>query len=423
MIHDRDAHEDVLRILAEEGPPEQVIFHCFSGDAEMAKRCADAGYVISFAGNADVQERGAAAGGGRGHAARPAAGGDRRAVPHPGAAPGQAELARPGGAHDPRAGRDQADWTWPSCAASSPRPASACSALWSARGDGAAGPTEIRQIASPARRPADQAARPELRHRPEHGPAHRGAGRPRRRTTWCWRWARASARSPSPCCGREPGGRGRARSGAGRRAAAHRRRAARLAGGPPDVLTADALRITELPGQAPTALVANLPYNVAVPVLLHLLATLPSLRQRAGHGAGRGRRPDDRAARAAGSTGCPRSSWPGTPLPAAPGRCRAPCSGRCRTWIRALSPSPAASRRWRTCPARRCSPWWTPRSRSGARRCAPRWPGGPGRRERGADPARGRGRPQRAGRVARGRRLRPNRGRPEDCDSHDRGDS
>jgi TatD DNase family protein len=51
MIHDRDAHEDVLRILAEEGPPDQVIFHCFSGDAAMAKRCADAGYVLSFAGN------------------------------------------------------------------------------------------------------------------------------------------------------------------------------------------------------------------------------------------------------------------------------------------------------------------------------------------------------------------------------------
>jgi TatD DNase family protein len=51
MIHDRDAHEDVLRILEEEGPPEKVIFHCFSGDAAMAKRCAEAGYVISFAGN------------------------------------------------------------------------------------------------------------------------------------------------------------------------------------------------------------------------------------------------------------------------------------------------------------------------------------------------------------------------------------
>jgi 16S rRNA (adenine1518-N6/adenine1519-N6)-dimethyltransferase len=44
------------------------------------------------------------------------------------------------------------------------------------------------------------------------------------------------------------------------------------------VVTADALRITELPGPPPTALVANLPYNIAVPVLLHLLELLPSIR-------------------------------------------------------------------------------------------------------------------------------------------------
>jgi 16S rRNA (adenine1518-N6/adenine1519-N6)-dimethyltransferase len=45
-----------------------------------------------------------------------------------------------------------------------------------------------------------------------------------------------------------------------------------------DVVVADALQVTDLPGE-PTALVANLPYNVAVPVLLHLMATLPSLRR------------------------------------------------------------------------------------------------------------------------------------------------
>jgi 16S rRNA (adenine1518-N6/adenine1519-N6)-dimethyltransferase len=44
------------------------------------------------------------------------------------------------------------------------------------------------------------------------------------------------------------------------------------------VLTADAARVGALPDPAPTALVANLPYNVAVPVLLHLLATFPALR-------------------------------------------------------------------------------------------------------------------------------------------------
>jgi 16S rRNA (adenine1518-N6/adenine1519-N6)-dimethyltransferase len=43
------------------------------------------------------------------------------------------------------------------------------------------------------------------------------------------------------------------------------------------VITGDAARLPELPGEPPTALVANLPYNVAVPVVLHLLATLPSL--------------------------------------------------------------------------------------------------------------------------------------------------
>ncbi|OLT27207.1 AraC family transcriptional regulator [Nocardiopsis sp. CNR-923] len=51
MIHDREAHDDVLRILAEEGAPEQVVFHCFSGDADMAKVCAEQGYYMSFAGN------------------------------------------------------------------------------------------------------------------------------------------------------------------------------------------------------------------------------------------------------------------------------------------------------------------------------------------------------------------------------------
>jgi len=51
MIHDREAHEDVLRVLAEEGPPGTVVFHCFSGDADMAKLCAEQGYYMSFAGN------------------------------------------------------------------------------------------------------------------------------------------------------------------------------------------------------------------------------------------------------------------------------------------------------------------------------------------------------------------------------------
>jgi TatD DNase family protein len=50
MIHDRDAHDDVLSILDDEGPPGTVIFHSYSGDLAMTKRCVDAGYVLSFSG-------------------------------------------------------------------------------------------------------------------------------------------------------------------------------------------------------------------------------------------------------------------------------------------------------------------------------------------------------------------------------------
>jgi len=51
VIHDRDAHDDVLRVLEEEGPPSRVVFHCFSGDADFALQCAERGYWMSFAGN------------------------------------------------------------------------------------------------------------------------------------------------------------------------------------------------------------------------------------------------------------------------------------------------------------------------------------------------------------------------------------
>ena len=50
VIHDRDAHDDVLRVLEDEGAPDRVVFHCFSGDADMARHCADRGWFLSFAG-------------------------------------------------------------------------------------------------------------------------------------------------------------------------------------------------------------------------------------------------------------------------------------------------------------------------------------------------------------------------------------
>ncbi|WP_407657276.1 TatD family hydrolase [Kocuria tytonis] len=50
QIHDRDAHEDVLRILRDAGAPERTVFHCFSGDPELAAVCNENGWYMSFAG-------------------------------------------------------------------------------------------------------------------------------------------------------------------------------------------------------------------------------------------------------------------------------------------------------------------------------------------------------------------------------------
>lgn len=50
VIHDRDAHSDVLRILDDAPLPDRVVLHCFSGDADMARYCAGRGWFLSFAG-------------------------------------------------------------------------------------------------------------------------------------------------------------------------------------------------------------------------------------------------------------------------------------------------------------------------------------------------------------------------------------
>jgi TatD DNase family protein len=50
VIHDRDAHEDVLRVLDDEGAPDRFVMHCFSGDAGFARSCLDRGGWLSFAG-------------------------------------------------------------------------------------------------------------------------------------------------------------------------------------------------------------------------------------------------------------------------------------------------------------------------------------------------------------------------------------
>jgi TatD DNase family protein len=50
VIHDRDAHDDVLRVLEDEGAPEHTVFHCFSGDISMSRYCVERGYYLSFSG-------------------------------------------------------------------------------------------------------------------------------------------------------------------------------------------------------------------------------------------------------------------------------------------------------------------------------------------------------------------------------------
>jgi len=50
VIHDRESHEAVIEILESEGAPENVVFHCYSGDADMARYCTERGWYLSFAG-------------------------------------------------------------------------------------------------------------------------------------------------------------------------------------------------------------------------------------------------------------------------------------------------------------------------------------------------------------------------------------
>jgi len=58
VIHDRDAHDDVVRVLADEGAPDRVVFHCFSGGPELARTCAEHGWVMSFAGTVTFRNAG-----------------------------------------------------------------------------------------------------------------------------------------------------------------------------------------------------------------------------------------------------------------------------------------------------------------------------------------------------------------------------
>jgi TatD DNase family protein len=50
VIHDRDAHHDILEVLDSEGAPARIVMHCFSGDDQFARACLDRGAFLSFAG-------------------------------------------------------------------------------------------------------------------------------------------------------------------------------------------------------------------------------------------------------------------------------------------------------------------------------------------------------------------------------------
>ena len=58
VVHDRDAHEDVLAMLDEYGAPDRTVLHCFSGDADFARRCLDRGAYLSFAGTVTFKNAG-----------------------------------------------------------------------------------------------------------------------------------------------------------------------------------------------------------------------------------------------------------------------------------------------------------------------------------------------------------------------------
>jgi TatD DNase family protein len=55
QIHDRDAHDKVVETLLRYGAPDKVVFHCYSGDLELAKICTDNGWYTSFAGNITIK--------------------------------------------------------------------------------------------------------------------------------------------------------------------------------------------------------------------------------------------------------------------------------------------------------------------------------------------------------------------------------
>ena len=144
-----------------------------------------------------------------------------------------------------------------------------------------------------------------------------------------------------------------------------------------DLVEADAMRVESLPGPPPTTMVANLPYNVSVPVLLNFLEQFASHHVRPGDGAGRGGAPAGRRARLAHVRRAERQG--GLVRRRPPRRHHQPlgvlAGSQRRLRPRRLEPATASRRRRAARDAPSTSS--TPRSPSGARPCGRRsrvWP-------------------------------------------------
>ena len=168
-------------------------------------------------------------------------------------------------------------------------------------------PAGGQRAAAPPRAGSPAVAGAELRRRPEHGPAHRPAGRcrPRRPRRRDRRRPRIAHPSPARHRRRGDGDRGGRRPrrrpcrGRCRRQRSCRRRPAGWTG-------------RRCCGEQPAVLVANLPYNVATPIVADLLDDVPLIRADAGDGAGRGRRtgwPPARASKAYGAVSVKVAYW------------------------------------------------------------------------------------------------------------------
>ncbi len=335
MIHDRDAHDDILRVLDDEGLPGRVVMHCFSGDADFARRCVERGAFLSFPGVVTFGSAGAL------RDAALATPLDRILV----------ETDAPYLTPKPCRGKANAPYLLPHTVGSSPparRRVGRSSATRSSptrstpTGSGATMP-EIglldprRSVAAHRRRtgPAPhEAARPELRRRPQHGATDRHALRGDRRGRGAGDRAGArvaDARAAGDGC---PRGRRRDRGSARAAAAADGCRAAgrgsgRAAGGRQRGRAAGRLVAVDAVGAGGEPAVQRVGAGAAADV-----RAVPRLDARPRHGPVGGGRPAGRRRLDRRSTGCRPRRRPGTRRPPGWARCRRRCSGRCRTSTR-----------------------------------------------------------------------------------------